>query len=277
MWPVLGDPTQLHQVLLNLCVNARDAMPTGGELSVQAANVEIDAQYAILNRNVTPGRYVRIEVADTGCGIPPDALERIFDPFFTTKDIGSGTGLGLSTVMGIVRSHGGFINVYSEVNQGSTFKVHLPVHNASALPSEPLRLDDPVTRGNGERILVVDDEATILSVTRQTLEAFGYSVLTAEDGAQGVAIYAEHRHTVALVLTDMMMPVMDGPAMISALHRIAPTLPIIAASGLNANGNVARAASAGVKHFLAKPYSAESLLRTIHRVLQEHRAQHPSG
>jgi CheY-like chemotaxis protein len=274
--PVLGDPTQIHQVLLNLCVNARDAMPAGGELTLRAANVEIDLQYATLNRNVDPGRYVRIDVVDTGSGMPPEVVERIFEPFFTTKEVGSGTGLGLSTVIGIVRSHGGFINVYSEVGQGSTFRVHLPAHEADGAPADEPPPAERIERGRGELVLVVDDEATIRSVTKQTLEAFGYRVLTADDGAQAVALYAQHRQDIALVLTDMMMPVMDGPAMIAALRRIAPRLPIVAASGLNANGHVARAAGAGVRHFLAKPYSAESLVRTIRKVLDE-AAERPAG
>ncbi|MBW7896877.1 MAG: PAS domain S-box protein [Opitutaceae bacterium] len=268
LWLVLGDPTQLNQVLLNLSVNARDAMPSGGLLSIRASNIELDQQYAVMNRGVPAGRYVVLEVSDTGSGIPPEILDRIFDPFFTTKEVGKGTGLGLSTLQGIVRSHGGFVNVYSEVGRGSTFKIYLPVHETGE--ADPASEPDggKLPRGQGELILVVDDETTILSVTAQTLEAFGYRALTAEDGAQAIGLFAQRRDEIAVVLTDMMMPVMDGPALVAALRRINPRVHIIAASGLNANGNVARASAAGVTHFLAKPYSADALLRLLAHVLR---------
>ncbi len=267
LWLVQGDPTQLNQVLLNLCVNARDAMPQGGHLTIQVRNTRIDGQYAAMNPNVRAGPYVQIEVTDTGTGMPPEIIDRIFDPFFTTKEMGKGTGLGLATVQGIVRSHGGFITVYSEVGKGSTFKVYLPAQSETTAPEETAPVEEALPRGAGELILVVDDEAAILGVTRQTLEAFGYEVLTAEDGAQAIGLYALHRTRVALVLTDMMMPVMDGPALITALQRINPAVRVIATSGLNANGGVARAAAAGVRHFLPKPYTAEILLKLIRQVL----------
>lgn len=267
LWLVQGDPTQLNQVLLNLSVNARDAMPQGGHLTIQVRNTRIDAQYAAMNPNVRPGPYVQIEVTDTGTGMSPEIIDRIFDPFFTTKEMGKGTGLGLATVQGIVRSHGGFITVYSEVGKGSTFKVYLPAQSEAAAPAEAPPAEEALPRGAGELVLIVDDEATILSVTRQTLETFGYEVLAAEDGAQAIGLYALHRERVALVLTDMMMPVMDGPALIAALQRINPTVRVIVTSGLNANGGVARAVAAGVRHFLPKPYTAETLLKLIRQTL----------
>lgn len=272
LWLVTGDPTQLNQILLNLCVNARDAMPDGGTLTLTADNIEIDEQYAVMNRGVSSGRYVVLTVTDTGIGMPQEIIDRIFDPFFTTKEIGKGTGLGLSTVLGIVRSHGGFINVYSEPGKGSTFKVYLPAQEGGA-PDDPAQSEaEKFPRGHGELILVVDDEASILEITKQTLEAFGYRVITAEDGAQAIGQFALARDQVAAVLTDMMMPVMDGPALIVALRRIDPAVRIIAASGLNANGNVAKAANLGVQHFLAKPYSADALLAILRQVLAD-----PSG
>jgi PAS domain S-box-containing protein len=276
LWLVTGDPTQLNQVLLNLCVNARDAMPNGGRLVITAANTVIDEQYAVMNRGVVSGRYVRLEVTDNGSGMPQEVVDRIFEPFFTTKELGKGTGLGLSTVLGIVRSHGGFVNVYSEPGKGSTFKVYLPAQELDQAGAAPAA-DRPetATRGHGELILVVDDEASILSVTQQTLEAFGYRVITAEDGAQAIGLYAMHREEVAVVLTDMMMPVMDGPALIAALRRINPGVRVIAASGLNANGNVARATLAGVKHFLAKPYTAEALLGMLKKILTDASSRPP--
>jgi PAS domain S-box-containing protein len=265
---IIGDPTQLNQVLLNLCVNARDAMPDGGRLTISGRATVIDGQYAAMNRGVATGAYVRIEVADTGCGMPREVIDRIFEPFFTTKELGKGTGLGLSTVLGIVRSHGGFVNVYSEVGKGSTFTLHLPAQSDDAPGAGAVTIaTERLPRGNGELILVVDDEASVRDVTRQTLESFGYRVVTAEDGAQAVGLYARHRDAVAAVLTDMMMPVMDGPALIAALQRIDPGIRIIAASGLSTNGNVARAVHAGVKHFLAKPYTADAMLTLLKEVL----------
>ncbi len=265
-WPVTGDPTQLNQVLLNLCVNARDAMPDGGDLTITGRNVVIDEQYAATDHALPPGPYVVLEVADTGTGMKKEVMDRIFEPFFTTKEIGKGTGLGLSTVLGIVRSHGGSVHVESEPGQGSKFVIHLPAqasdHGAPpALAHEPAR----VPGGQGEVILVVDDDASVLDITRQTLEAFGYRVLCAVDGADAMSVFALNRAEIAVVLTDIMMPVMDGIALISALHRIDPRVKIIAASGLA--GNEARAASVGVKHFLAKPYTADAMLATLREVL----------
>jgi len=268
-WTILGDPTQLHQILLNLCVNARDAMPHGGNLHVAVENSVIDEHYAAMNIQTRPGRYVMISVSDTGVGIPPDVIDKIFEPFFTTKEIGKGTGLGLSTVLAIVKSHEGFVNVYSEPGRGTTFKVYLPAMNISsnAPTTETQRIGLP--RGNGETILVVDDESSILTITCQTLQAFGYRVLTATDGAEAVAVYAAHQGEISVVLTDMMMPVMDGSAVIRALLRINPAISIIAASGLKSNGLAAKPGDPGVKHFLTKPYTARTLLKAIWTVLHE--------
>jgi len=266
--PVLGDPTQLNQVLLNLCVNARDAMPEGGRLTIVGSSLMLDEHYAVMHRGVAAGRYVCLEVQDSGCGMSPEVQQRIFDPFFTTKEIGKGTGLGLPTAMGIIRSHGGFINVYSEPGKGSTFRMHLPAEAmAGDVVANPVAAELP--RGHGETILIVDDESTILSITQQTLETFGYRAIVAVDGAQAIGLYAVHREEIAVVLTDMMMPVMDGTALAAALLRLNPKVKIIAASGLNANANVAKAMAAGVKQFLGKPYTAEALLQLIDKVVQE--------
>ena len=266
LWAINGDATQLHQVLLNLAVNARDAMHEGGALTFGAENINIDAQYAGTSREAKAGPYVCISVIDTGCGIRSDTLERIFEPFFTTKEVGKGTGLGLSTAHAIVKSHGGFVTVYSELGKGSMFKVYLPAD--PDLKNTPAPAAIPTLhRGSGETILVIDDEPSVLTITQQTLEAFGYRVLVARDGAEGVALYAQHREIIAAVLTDMVMPIMDGPATISALMHITPAIKIIAASGLEANGRVAKASGSGVKHFLPKPYTAETLLTTLNNVL----------
>lgn len=270
-WAFRGDPTQIHQVLLNLLVNARDAMPSGGALRVVAENVTLDEQHAKMSREVDAGRYLRISVEDTGSGIAPELIEKIFDPFFTTKGVGEGTGLGLATVQAIVTSHGGFVRVYSEPGKGTTFRIHLPAvfdgEEGSVRAAAELR------RGQGELVLVVDDESSVREITRQTLEAFGYRVLTAADGAQAVAIYGRAGDDIDVVLTDIMMPIMDGVAAINALKHLDPSVKIIAASGLGANGGVARAADRGVEHFLPKPYTAETLLDTLSKVLDEEAAE----
>jgi PAS domain S-box-containing protein len=268
-WAILGDPTQVHQILLNLCVNARDAMPNGGNLTVSVANCVLDEHYAAMHIEAKAGRYVRIDVTDSGTGIPQDILDKIFEPFFTTKEVNEGTGLGLSTVMAIVKSHEGIIDVYSELGKGTTFKVYLPAMELSVEAQKLVTQQISVPRGKGETILVVDDEPSILIITSQTLQAFGYRVLTAADGAEAVAAYVEHRKDIAVVLTDMSMPVMDGAAVIRALTKINPEIRIIAASGLNANGEAAKVSGVSAQHFLTKPYTAGTLLKTLRAILEE--------
>ena len=269
IWTILGDPTQVHQILLNLCVNARDAMPNGGDLTIGVENRELDEQYAAMNIQAKPGRYVNISVTDSGTGIPPEILDKIFDPFFTTKELNKGTGLGLSTVMAIVKSHEGVINVYSEPGKGTTFRVYLPAIETSSEARKEQSERVSLPRGNGETVLVVDDEASILTITSQTLQAVGYRVLTATDGADAVAVYSEHKNEIAVVLTDMMMPVMDGSSAIYALMRINPAIKIIAASGLTSTGGLVKVSGTGVKHFLTKPYTAGALLKTMRAILDE--------
>jgi CheY-like chemotaxis protein len=253
---------------MNLCVNARDAMPQGGTLTIRAENVVLDENYARMHLEAAPGKYVMITVIDTGLGIPPETLNKIFEPFFTTKETGKGTGLGLSTALTIVRSHGGFVNVYSEVGKGTQFAICLPaIELGAAVQEETKRPELPV--GHGELVLVVDDEEAIREITKGTLETFGYKVLTASDGTEAVALYAAHKQDVRVVLTDMMMPFMDGPATIRALQKLDPQVKIIAASGLAANEKAAEAASAGVKTFLPKPYTAEKLLTALAKILND--------
>jgi two-component system cell cycle sensor histidine kinase/response regulator CckA len=265
-WTLNGDPTQLHQVLLNLCVNARDAMPNGGTIAVQLENTVLDETYSSMNPEARPGPYVSISVTDTGTGIPAEIRDRIFEPFFTTKEIGKGTGLGLSTSLGIIQSHGGFITVSSNVGRGSTFKIHLPANAAPAdsEPAAPRYAELP--RGHGELILVVDDEEPILEVAKSTLERFGYRVATAANGAEAVSLYAQRRQSVAAVVTDMAMPIMDGPALAVALKAMDPAVRIIGSSGLE-EGGISAAAKVGVREFISKPYSAETMLTVIARVL----------
>jgi len=265
--PIRGDPTQLHQVLLNLAVNSRDAMPHGGTLTLTAANVAVDGQDAGIGPEAKAGPYVLLEVTDTGTGIPREVRERIFEPFFTTKEFGQGTGIGLTTAHTIVKSHGGFIQVESQVGRGTTFKIYLPADLTapSAEPAAPAAIAVP--RGRDELVLVVDDEEAIRDITRRTLETFGYRVITAKDGAQGVALYARQPQEIAVVITDLMMPSMDGTAMIQVLTRINPAVKIIAASGLAVAENIAKALGAGAQEFLPKPYAGPRLRQVVRNVI----------
>jgi PAS domain S-box-containing protein len=265
---ISGDPTQLHQILMNLCVNARDAMPKGGTLTIESRNILLDPHYAQIHPDARPGQYILITVSDTGVGIPLEYQDRIFDPFFTTKEQGKGTGLGLATVLGIVKSHGGFINVYSEPGKGASFKIFLP-GNASTIKTRAAEKFSLLPAGRGEVILVVDDEAHVREITRTTLETFGYRVLLAREGEDGLRVYAANKKEIALVLTDMMMPLMDGPTFIRALRKMNPRIPIIASSGLAEKERALEAEQLGVGNFLAKPYSAECLLKTIDTLLHK--------
>lgn len=268
LWSVPADVTQLHQVLLNLCVNARDAMPTGGHLRLSAENMVIDEHYAAMHLEAQTGLYVKIEVEDTGCGMAKDILDQIFDPFFTTKELGQGTGLGLSTALSIVKSHQGFLRVYSELNRGTCFRVYLPVGNLDV--KEEISGERPqLPQGRGETILVIDDEEAIRLISKKTLESFGYQVLLAFDGLEAIALYATERKKVALVITDMMMPAMDGPSTIRVLRRLNPDVRVIAASGIGTSEMLAEANAAGIKHFLAKPFTTQRLLETVRLAIDE--------
>ncbi|MFN6537418.1 MAG: response regulator [Nostoc sp. EkiNYC01] len=263
LWTVCGDATQLHQVLMNLCVNARDAMPNGGTLKISAENLFIDENFTKMHIDAQVGHHIVITVADGGIGIQSEILDRIFEPFFTTKEVGKGTGLGLSTVLGIIKSHGGFINVYSEAGKGSQFKVYLPAQDATETIEEQHQELPP---GQGELILVVDDEAAIRDVTKTSLESHNYKAITASDGIEAIALYAEHRNEISLVLTDMLMPSMDGLTTIRTLRKINPDVKIIAVSGLSSADKVDAAYDIGIKAFLSKPYTANQLLQTISTV-----------
>ncbi len=265
LWTICGDATQLHQVLINLCVNARDAMPEGGILEISARNEWIDHNYARMNMDAKVGPYVVITVFDTGTGIPHEIIDRIFEPFFTTKELGKGTGLGLSTVMAIIKSHGGFVNVCSEVGR-TQFKVYLPTAQKIIKDSIPVDRQELLT-GHGELILVVDDEESIREMTKTSLETYGYNVLTAPDGIEAVAMYAQHKSKISLVLVDMMMPTMDGVTTIRTLQKINPQVKIIAISGFASNSQITEFMNTSVKNFLPKPYTSDELLKNLQAVL----------
>jgi PAS domain S-box-containing protein len=260
LWLTSADATLLHQVFMNLCVNARDAMPKGGSLQITAENLEIDENYARMNLEANIGSYIVITIADTGMGIPPEILDRIFDPFFTTKDIGKGTGLGLSTVIGVIKSHQGFINVYSEVGKGTQFKIYLVATDDETI--ESVVKPQPLF-GRDELILIVDDELAIQAVTKATLETHGYRTLLANDGIEAIALYAERKQEISAVLLDMMMPSLDSVTVIRTLSKLNPQVQIIAMSGLSTNESIAKMTKEGVKAFLAKPFTAAELLQPL--------------
>jgi signal transduction histidine kinase/CheY-like chemotaxis protein len=267
LWMVTGDPTQMHQVILNLCVNARDAMPQGGKLTLELENARFDETYAAMNPDSRSGPYVMIRVVDTGSGIPAEIRERIFEPFFTTKEFGKGTGLGLSTTLAIVKSHGGFIRLHSEMGQGTEFKVYWPAHASHEASEQQPPNQARLPRGKGELILVVDDELAIREVARRTLENFGYAVIVASNGAEAISLYAQRAREIAAVFTDMSMPIMDGPALIIALRSIDPDVRIIGSSGVESSGDVSKTVGAKLDHYIPKPYTAEAMLATIRAIL----------
>jgi PAS domain S-box-containing protein len=266
LWAIMGDATQLHQVLMNLAVNARDAMLTGGTLTFTAENVLLNNEDAKKFGAPKPGCYVSLAVTDTGSGIPREILDKIFDPFFTTKEQGKGTGLGLSSVMGIVKSHKGFLQVHSEVNKGTTFRIYLPALESLAEQQQEAQAKK-APKGNGELLLLVDDETQFLSILKETLELNGYRVITAADGVEAVAAYSTHRNEIRGVFTDMLMPHLDGPATIKVLKRLDPSLRIVAISGLMDLERVKSATGREDIDVLAKPFTTESLLTAVHDAL----------
>ncbi|HOW65607.1 MAG TPA: response regulator [Candidatus Paceibacterota bacterium] len=263
---VWGNMTQLHQVLMNLCVNARDAMPEGGTLMISADRTEVDECYARSVEGARVGTHIRLTVNDTGMGMPPEVLSRIFEPFFTTKGPDQGTGLGLSTVLGIVRDHQGFLKVESHPGSGTRFEICFPLHDPEGKALEE-SCDDEVPFGQGELVLVIDDEESIRQVVANALRKHGYRVLVAEEGARAVDLYARHAGEIQCVITDIAMPGMDGEMSIRAIRRLNPDTRFIVSSGQGPRRDAQTMANLGVNDLLPKPYRAEELLRTLHRVL----------
>ncbi|MBI5474040.1 MAG: response regulator [Ignavibacteriae bacterium] len=268
LWNIHGDPTQVHQVLLNLCVNARDAMPNGGTVSIAADNTTLDRNYAAMNPEAKPGPYVILKVKDTGTGIPPEVLDRIFEPFFTTKEVGKGTGIGLSTLHAIVKGHNGFVTVQTETGKGTEFSVYFPALESSS-PDVAEQQETGIPEGAGELVLVAEDEPIIREITKDSLERHGYRTVVANDGIEALSLFLQHKDDVKLVVLDMIMPYMDGPSTIRALEKMDPEVRVIAVSGSTEKFKAAEAASRKPIRFLPKPYTTDKLLRTLDEVLHQ--------
>jgi hypothetical protein len=258
IWLVSADSTYLHQVFMNLCVNGRDAMPDGGTLSFTVENYFVDPAFAQANLDAQVGNYAVVTIADTGTGIPLEVRDRIFDPFFTTKPPGQGTGLGLATALGIVKNYGGFLQVFSEVGQGTQVKVYLPAIEGTSTDST--RSEEQPSR-KGEMVLLVDDDIAVLHSIQSLLEIQDYIVIPANDGMAAIELYAQRQTEIKLAILDIMMPKMSGITLIHKLKEINPTVKIIAMSGLPTNREPALAA--GASAFLSKPYTLKKLLESL--------------
>jgi signal transduction histidine kinase len=265
LWPIKANPTQLHQVLLNLCVNARDAMPEGGTLTIRAANCELDELSAAAIPGGRPGNFVRLQVEDTGTGIPPEIIGRIWEPFFTTKEPGQGTGLGLSSVRSIVESHQGFVSLVTELGKGTIFHVFLPAEPPEEIAPK-LAGAWAAPRGSGELIVVADDDANVRDITAATLSNHGYHVLAAADGTEAVALLAPRCLEVRALITDLDMPNLDGVALSKVVTSLNPAIKVLLVSASSEASDPRRTGDTTTL-FLAKPFTAERLLSTLHRLL----------
>jgi PAS domain S-box-containing protein len=266
---ISGDPTQLHQVLLNLCVNARDAMPDGGNLTVEAKDVEIDAIQAAAGTGAKPGPHVLFRVTDTGTGIPPEVQERMFEPFFTTKAPDKGTGLGLSTVLGIVKSHGGFIQLRSTPGQGSSFEVYIPGSGDLETDSTTPLPTSTQFHGDGETILIVDDDPAVRSSLQTFLTRLGFRIITAADGAAALVELTKKNQSLRVVITDQDMPQMSGIALVRALKRLTMKIDIIVASGRIEEKDTISFRESGVHYVLEKPLDLQKLVAALKAILQK--------
>jgi two-component system cell cycle sensor histidine kinase/response regulator CckA len=264
-----ADPSQIEQVLMNLCFNARDAMPKGGQLLIETRNVDLDSHYCRRHADVQPGRYIQLSVSDTGSGIDAATMERIFEPFFTTKELGKGTGLGLATVFGIVKQHGGFLEVYSELGKGTAFHVYVPASEGAA---EPLyHVDDAPVRGGTETLLIAEDHEGMREMAQEILEALGYRLLLAHDGEEAVNQFLAHRNIISLVLLDVIMPKLDGTGAYERMCQAKIGVPVIFTSGYSDQGALLTAIAAKGAIILQKPYGSKVLARKVRELLDETR------
>ncbi len=260
--PIMADPTQVHQVILNLCVNARDAMPSGGKLAIRAETCVLDERAAAAIEGASAGTWLVMEFEDTGTGIADETLSHIWEPFFTTKEAGRGTGIGLSTVRGIVEGHSGFITLKTRPGEGTIFRVHLPAADAKTDTNGPDPVLSKISPGKGELVLIVDDEAQIRDVTAAILKRHGYRVLVAGDGIEALAIFAPRSEEIGVVVTDLRMPNLDGSTLARVARRLNPSVKILAVSGLSSGGDAAQMKKIA-NAFLFKPFKAGALLQVL--------------
>lgn len=261
----------MDQVLLNLYVNAWQAMPGGGDLYVETKNVILDEDY-VKPFAVAPGRYVKISVTDTGIGMDKATRERIFDPFFTTKEMGRGTGLGLASVYGIIKNHGGFINVYSEKGHGATFNIYLPASEKAVIDE---KIPDGEIRKGSETILFIDDEEMIIEIAEELLAQLGYTVLTARSGKEAIEIYGQQRKQIDIVVLDMVMPDMSGAMTFDRLKEMSPEVKVLLSSGYSIDGQATEILNRGCNGFIQKPFNLQTLSRKLRKILDEQDAPSP--
>jgi two-component system cell cycle sensor histidine kinase/response regulator CckA len=268
LWPVKMDPSQLDQVMANLCVNARDAIAGVGTVTIETRNVSLDETQSAGGGDVVPGDYVLLAVSDDGRGLDKETLERIFEPFFTTKEIGQGTGLGLATVYGIVKQNDGFVNVYSEPGKGTTLEVYLPRHSGEMVGAQ-VQPAPEIPPGRGETVLVVEDEVSILQIAGRILDRLGYAVLTANTPGEAIRLAKTHAGDIHLVISDVIMPEMDGRKLVRHLLALRPDIKCLFMSGYTANVVAHRGVLDEGVHFIQKPFSAGELAVAVRAALDQ--------
>ena len=264
---VRADPSQLEQVLMNLCLNARDAMPRGGQLLIETQVIELDSEYCKLHGYARPGKHVKLSISDTGTGMDGATVERIFEPFFTTKEVGEGTGLGLATALGIVKQHEGSIEVQSELGKGTAFHVYLPASNG--IPESRHCANDSPVRGGTETILVAEDNDGMRQMMREALESLGYRVLLAEDGEEAIEKFSAHRQAISLTVLDILMPRLSGPDVYARICKLAPGLPVIFTSGYSEQRGLPLSSNSTNAVLLQKPFDSKALGRKIRELLDK--------
>lgn len=263
LWDIWGNRTRLHQAILNLCINSRDAMQQGGTLTIKTANIELNGEKIKSIPNLKPGMYVMIEVSDTGCGIPLEFLNKIFTPYFTTKESGKGTGLGLFIVKTVVEEHNGFMQVSSRPSEGTTFSMYFPAEIKRLSKEEHFEKLKSLPRGNGETILLVDDNESVRIICRELLESYGYKVCEAVDGVDAIGVFMRNQDVVKLIIMDMSMPIIDGPTAIKVIRQLNKSVPIFAASALSSLPSNLDMENENVQVVLRKPFVIEELLTNI--------------